>query len=190
MKNGKAIIFSAPSGSGKTTIVHQLLDTFPQLAFSISACTRQPRSDEKHGRDYYFLQPEEFQRKIQENAFIEWEQVYTDVYYGTLKSEVERLWNEGRHVIFDVDVVGGVNLKNWFQEQALAIYVKVPSLETLEARLKARNTDSPEKIAERIKKARYEMTFENRFDVTLVNTNLTDSIIQARNLVEEFLSTS
>ncbi|CAN5604874.1 guanylate kinase [soil metagenome] len=188
MHKGKALIFSAPSGSGKTTIVRYLLEKNPNLGFSISACSRDKRGrNEQNGKDYYFLTPEEFKKKIDEDAFIEWEEVYEGNFYGTLKSEVEKVWNEGKHVIFDVDVKGGLNLKRYFKEKALAVFVKVPSLEVLESRLNDRNTDSPHSISRRLFKAKFEMSFEKEFDVSLINENLEDSLNKAQKLVNDFL---
>lgn len=188
MHQGKALIFSAPSGSGKTTIVKHLLQNNPNLGFSISACTRDRRGrNEENGKDYHFLTPEEFKRKIDNDEFIEWEEVYAGNFYGTLKSEIERIWAEGKHVIFDVDVKGGLNLKQYFKERALAVFVKVPSLEILESRLHDRNTDTPTSISQRLFKAKFEMKFENKFDVTLVNKDLEASLKEAQKLVDEFI---
>lgn len=184
---GKALIFSAPSGSGKTTIVKHLLATNADLGFSISASTRDRRGrTEQHGKDYYFLTPEEFKRKIDNDEFIEWEEVYAGNFYGTLKTEIERIWNEGRNVIFDVDVKGGINLKKYFGANALAVFVKVPSLEVLKARLTERGTESEESLSRRIFKAKFEMTFQDKFDVVLVNEDLNESLREAQRLYEEF----
>lgn len=189
MSSGKAIIFSAPSGSGKTTIVRHLLSKFPNLGFSISASTRDRRGrTEQHGKDYYFLTPEEFKKKIDEDAFIEWEEVYEGNFYGTLKEEIERLWKEGKHVIFDVDVKGGLNLKKYFGDKGLAIFVKVPSLEVLEERLNDRGTESKESLSRRLFKAKFEMTFQDKFDTVIVNDDMQKSFAQAERLVGEFLS--
>lgn len=186
---GKAIIFTAPSGAGKTTIVKHLLQSFDNLAFSISASTRDKRGrTEENGKDYYFLTKENFIRKIDEGDFIEWEEVYTGNYYGTLKSEVERLWAEGKHVVFDVEVKGALNLKKYFGDKALTVFVKVPSMEALKERLKGRGTESDDSLSQRLYRAEFEMTFENKFDVTLINNNLTDSFEQAENLVQEFIN--
>lgn len=188
MSQGKAIIFSAPSGSGKTTIIKNLLKFNKNLDFSISACTRGERGGkESPGRDYFFLSEPEFKKKIKNGEFIEWEEVYPGKFYGTLKSEVERIWDEGKHVLFDVDVKGGLTLKNYFKEKALAIFVKAPSIETLKKRLISRKTESRESIAQRIYKAEYELKFEDKFDVTLVNDNLDDSIVRAQNIINDFL---
>ena len=189
MHNGKAIIFSAPSGSGKTTIVKHLLQINPKLGFSISACTRDKRGrNEENGKDYYFLTPEEFKKKIDKDEFIEWEEVYAGNFYGTLKSEVERIWQEGRHVIFDVDVKGGLHLKEYFGDKALAVFVKVPSIEALKERLTDRQTETENSLSQRIFKAKFEMTFEDKFDVTLVNEDLEESLKKAEKLVNDFLA--
>src|SRR6187549_587747 len=163
---GKALIFSAPSGSGKTTIVKHLLQANPDLGFSISASTRDKRGrTEENGKDYYFLTPEQFKQKIDADEFIEWEEVYEGNFYGTMKSEIERIWNAGKNVIFDVDVKGGLNLKKYFGDKALAIFVKVPSIEILTARLHDRGTETPESLSRRLFKANFEMSFQNKFDV-------------------------
>ncbi|GHB45781.1 guanylate kinase [Mongoliitalea lutea] len=188
MGSGKAIIFSAPSGSGKTTIVRHLLTKFPNIGFSISASTRDRRGrTEQHGKDYYFLSPEEFKQKIDEDAFIEWEEVYEGNFYGTLKEEIQRLWDSGKHVIFDVDVKGGLNLKKYFGDKALAIFVKVPSMEVLTDRLKDRGTESEESLSRRLFKAKFEMTFEDKFDVVIVNDYREKSFQEAEKLVGDFL---
>lgn len=184
---GKALIFSAPSGSGKTTLVRYLLENNPDLGFSISASTRDKRGrTEEDGKDYYFLSPDEFKKKIDHGEFIEWEEVYAGNFYGTLKSEIERVWKEGKDVIFDVDVKGGISLKKYFGDKALAIFVKVPSLEVLEGRLRKRSTDSPDSLSRRLFKAKFEMTFQDRFDVVLVNEDLKESCAEAQRLVNEF----
>ncbi|MGK7392151.1 MAG: guanylate kinase [Candidatus Cyclobacteriaceae bacterium M2_1C_046] len=189
MTKGKAIIFCAPSGSGKTTIVRHLLATNPKLGFSISACTRDRRGrTETNGQDYYFLTPEEFKQKIDNDEFVEWEEVYAGNFYGTLKSEVQRIWDEGRHVIFDVDVKGGLKLKEYFGDSGLSIFVKVPSLEVLKERLMDRKTESEDSLSRRLFKAQFEMKFQDKFDVVLVNEDLEDSLKKASVLVEDFLS--
>lgn len=189
MTSGKAIIFSAPSGSGKTTIVRYLISKIPELGFSISASTRDKRGrTEQHGKDYYFLTPEEFKKKIDQDAFIEWEEVYEGNFYGTLKDEIQRLWDEGKHVIFDVDVKGGVNLKKYFGDNALAIYVKVPNLEVLKERLKERGTESEESLSRRLFKANFESTFEDRFDVSILNDDLEKSCLESERLVRDFIA--
>jgi guanylate kinase len=184
---GKALIFSAPSGSGKTTIVKHLLQNNPDLGFSISASTRDRRGrTEQDGKDYHFLTPEEFKQKIDKNEFIEWEEVYAGNFYGTLKSEIERIWQEGRNVIFDVDVKGGINLKKYFGDKALAVFVKVPSIEVLKVRLTERGTESEESLSRRLFKAKFEMTFQDKFDVVLVNEDLNKSLQEAQRLYNEF----
>jgi len=188
MQDKKLIIFSAPSGSGKTTIVKHLLKTNSNLGFSISACTRDKRGrTEEHGKDYYFLTPEEFKRKIDNNEFVEWEQVYPGQFYGTLKSEIERVWQTGKHVVFDVDVKGGLNIKKFYGDRALAIFVKCPSMEVLEERLRARKTDTEESISARLFKVKFEMSFEDQFDVTLVNNDLEEALQKAQSLVDNFI---
>jgi guanylate kinase len=185
---GKLIIFSAPSGSGKTTIVKHLLSNNPNLGFSISACTRDKRGrNEVNGKDYYFLSPEEFKQKIDNNEFVEWEQVYVGAFYGTLKSEIERVWSLQKHVLFDVDVKGGLSLKKYYGDRALAIFVRVPSLKMLEQRLRARGTDSEDSISKRLFKVKFEMSFENQFDVTLVNEDLETTLVKAQQMVDDFL---
>ena len=183
---GKLIIFSAPSGSGKTTIVKHLLKQDLGLAFSISATSRSPRENEKDGKDYYFLTPEEFKKKIAEGAFLEWEEVYNEQYYGTLHSEVERLRSAGKHVLFDIDVEGGVNLKKVYKGEALSIFVKPPSLAIMEERLKKRGTDSEEQLIKRIAKAKHELTYADMFDVILVNDQLDNALKEAEDLVQTF----
>src|ERR1041385_5724969 len=186
-KGGKAIIFSAPSGSGKTTIVHHLLSKNPDLGFSISAATRDKRGrKEENGKDYYFLTPDEFKHKIDHDEFIEWEEVYAGNFYGTLKSEIERVWSEGKNVIFDVDVKGGINLKRYFGDKALAIFVKVPSMEVLKQRLNDRGTESEESLSRRLFKASFEMSFQDKFDVVLLNENLENSLKEAQKLYDSF----
>jgi guanylate kinase len=188
---GKALIFSAPSGSGKTTIVKHLLKTNPDLGFSISASTRDKRGrTEENGKDYYFLSPEEFKSKIDNDEFIEWEEVYAGNFYGTLKSEIERIWKTGKNVIFDVDVKGGLNLKRYFGDKAMSVFVKVPSLEILEARLNDRGTESPESLSRRLFKAKFEMSFQNKFDTVLVNEELEKSLCEAQILYDNFKNKS
>ncbi|MDX2196601.1 MAG: guanylate kinase [Cytophagales bacterium] len=185
---GKCIIFSAPSGSGKTTIVKHLLTKIPNLGFSISACTRDKRGrNEQNGIDYYFMTIEEFTQRIHNNEFVEWEEVYAGNFYGTLKSEIQRLWDEGKHVIFDVDVKGGMNIKKYYGDDALAIFVKIPSIEELERRLRTRATDTEEQISRRLYKAKFELSFMDMFDVVLVNEDLDTACQEAQNMVQNFI---
>ena len=187
MRKGKAIIFSAPSGSGKTTIVQHLLENNSNIGFSISACTRDKRGrKEENGKDYYFLSPEEFRSKIEKDEFIEWEEVYEGNFYGTLKSEIQRIWDTGKDVIFDVDVKGGLSLKKYFGEDALAVFVKVPSVEVLKERLSDRGTESEESLSRRLYKAQFELGFEDQFDISLVNENLDISLKEAQQLFDDF----
>jgi guanylate kinase len=184
---GKLVIFSAPSGAGKSTLVHYLLPKFGELSFSISATSRAPRGEEKHGQDYYFLSAEDFQKRTQNDEFLEWEEVYAGTYYGTLKSEVQRLWDEGKTVVFDIDVVGGLNLKKIFGPQALAMFVQAPSIQVLEQRLRGRGTDSEEKIAERLAKASTEMERAPEFDAIIINDELERAKAEAVETLENFL---
>ncbi len=184
----KLVIFSAPSGSGKTTIVHEVMKRIPSLKFSVSATTRPPRSGEINGKDYYFLSPEEFKQKIRNNEFVEWEEVYENRFYGTLKTEIERIWSEGNHVVFDVDVKGGINLKKYYAEKALSVFIKIPSLEELEQRLRTRATDSEEDIKARLAKADYEMGFAKDFDAIVVNDDLARAVEKTIVLVNNFLA--
>lgn len=185
---GKLIIFSAPSGSGKTTIVKRLMEMVEGLEFSVSATSRPPRGVEQHGRDYYFLSAEEFDAKVAENAFVEWEEVYAGTKYGTMRSELERIWAKGNTILFDVDVKGGVRLKSIFGDQALSIFVMPPSVEELRNRLVGRATDSPEKIEQRIAKAGEELGYADRFDRVVVNDDLELAVEQVRRAVEEFIA--
>ena len=184
----KCVIFSAPSGAGKTTIVHYLLKQNLGLEFSVSACSRAARENEKDGKDYYFFSVEDFKRSIKKEDFLEWQEVYKDNYYGTLKSEIERIWSEGKAVIFDVDVVGGLNLKKIFKEKALAIFVQAPSIKILEERLRFRSTETEEKIQMRMQKARTEMEKASDFDAIVVNNDLEAACKQAKTMVESFLN--
>lgn len=183
----KVIIFSAPSGSGKTTLVKHCLDVFPDLQFSISCTTRDLRGSEVHGIDYHFVSPDEFRQKITEEAFVEFEEVYEDKYYGTLKSEVERIWARGKVVIFDVDVKGGISLKKYFGDQALSIFIMPPSVAELELRLISRGTDDLETIKTRVHKAAHEMAFKNEFDVILINSDLEVAKKNVEDLLKKFL---
>jgi len=185
---GKLIILSAPSGAGKTTIVHYLLNKLPELAFSISATTRAKRGNETNNEDYYFIGKEDFLHKIAQKEFVEFEEVYQGVYYGTLRSEIERIWQSGKHVIFDIDVQGGIHLKKKYGEKALSIFVQPPSLEVLIERLKNRGTDSTGELAERIEKAKQELTYANNFDFILKNDDLETACKEAQTLVSHFLS--
>jgi guanylate kinase len=187
---GKLLIFSAPSGSGKTTIVGQVLKKISGLEFSVSACSRAPRAHEINGKDYYFLTADEFRKKINDNEFIEWEEVYENQYYGTLKSEVERIWANGNHVVFDVDVVGGLNIKKQFPENALAIFIQAPSIDILRQRLINRGTETEEQINKRIAKAEYEMGFAEKFDTVIINDVLETAVNQTIHQIEGFLKTT
>ena len=187
MKKGKIIIFSAPSGSGKTTLVQWLLKQSLNLHFSISATSRKPRSTEVDGKDYFFLTPEAFRQKIADEAFLEWEEVYTDKFYGTLKSEVDKNLSEGKNVLFDVDVKGGINIKKYFGEQALSVFVQPPSIEILRQRLELRGTDSAEIIQERVDKAAFELTFTPQFDTVVINDKLEDAKKDCLDKVQAFL---
>ena len=186
--SGKLLIFSVPSGAGKTTIVKRVLAKLDgRVAFSISASTRQPRGKEVDGVDYYFISKEDFLHRIAKHEFIEFEEVYSGTFYGTLRSEVERIWEEGKHVIFDIDVVGGLRLKSKFPDQALAIFVNPPSLEVLQERLTGRGTDSQDKLKERIAKAELELGYADKFDVILQNQDLEVACAEAEQLVTDFI---
>ena len=188
MADGKLIVFSAPSGSGKTTIVRYLLAQEElKLDFSISATSREPRGNEVNGRDYYFLSLEEFKHKIKNDEFLEWEEVYRDNFYGTLKSEVERIWSEGKNVIFDIDVVGGLDIKHIYPQKTLAVFVKPPSIEELKIRLKKRQTESPDKINMRVAKASIEMATAPQFDHIIINNDLNIALEEAYSLVSDFV---
>jgi len=187
MRKGKLIIFSAPSGAGKTTIVKHLLGKNFNLEFSVSATSRPLRGNEVDGKDYYFITTNEFKSRVNNDEFLECEEVYTGVYYGTLKSEVERIRLKGNHVIFDVDVVGGCNIKKFYGADALSVFVQPPTFETLKERLLSRSTDSEEVIATRLAKAKYEMTFAPRFDVVLINDKLENALQEAERIVRDFL---
>lgn len=184
----KVIIFSAPSGSGKTTLVKHCLEKFPKLEFSVSCTTRQIRGTEQNRVDYYFISPDDFRQKIAENAFVEFEEVYTDKYYGTLKSEVERIWDEGKVVIFDVDVKGGISLKKYFGKNALSIFIMPPSIAELERRLISRGTDNAETIKVRVEKAGFEMEYQNEFDKIVVNTDLQKAKNEIEEVVKSFIN--
>lgn len=183
----KLIILTAPSGAGKTTIVRHLLQSMPELAFSISATTRARRSNETEGKDYYYIGVEEFKKLIEENAFAEWQEVYPNQFYGTLRREMERIWAEGKHIVFDIDVKGALNLKNAYPEKSLAIFVKPPSKEALFERLRQRKTENEESLRKRLAKAEEELTFENKFDHILVNDVLETALKEAQEVVRRFL---
>ena len=186
---GKLIVFSAPSGSGKTTIVRHLLNQEKfQLEFSISATSREARGNEKDGEDYYFISAKEFKNKIKLDEFLEWEEVYIDNFYGTLKTEVERIWSKGKHVIFDIDVAGGLRIKKKFPERTLAVFVKPPDINELIIRLKQRGEESPEKIAMRVAKAPTEMATAPQFDTIILNDDLKTALDDAENLVKDFIN--
>lgn len=184
---GKVIIFSAPSGSGKTTIVNELLCRFPQFEFSISATSRAPRGIECHGKDYHFLSPEEFMQAVNDDRFVEWEEVYQGTSYGTLKSEIERIWGKGNIILFDVDVIGGINMKRVFGDDACSIFVMPPSVEVLKKRLISRGTDSMEKIQCRVDKAEFEITKATEFDYIVVNDDLQLAVSEAIDIVNNFI---
>ncbi len=186
-EKGKLIIFSAPSGSGKTTLVKHLMKNIDNLSFSISATSRKMRGNEIDRKDYYFLTADEFRKKIGNEEFVEWEEVYDDKYYGTLKSEVERIITTGQNVVFDVDVVGGVNIKKLYGNNALAIFVMPPSIEVLKKRLQSRGTDNESDIKSRIDKAEYELTFADKFDKVIINDNLEKAQIETVDAVKEFI---
>ena len=190
IKANKVVIVSAPSGAGKTTLVHHLLAQFPELAFSVSACTRPRRPNEVEGKDYYFMSVKAFQEAIEKGEFVEWEQVYPNKYYGTLKQEVDRIWALDKAIIFDVDVMGGINLKEYFGTKALAIFIQPPSLEVLKERLRERNTEGDDTLSERVTKASHELTFADRFDEVVVNDDLEVAKREITGKVNSFLKNS
>ena len=186
--NGKLIIFSAPSGAGKSTLVNHLLKQNLNLEFSISATSRQPRGKEKNGVEYYFLSVDDFQKRIDNKEFIEYEEVYQGCFYGTLRTEIQRIIEKGNNVVFDIDVKGGINLKEQFGDQALSIFISPPSIDTLRQRLTNRKTDSEEMIEKRVGKAKYEMSFASQFDIVIVNENLDNAKSEAEKAIRNFLS--
>lgn len=188
MNTGKVIIFSAPSGAGKTTIAKAILKQNPLIEFSISACSRDKRPGEQHGVDYYFLTPQEFKSKIDQEELLEWQEVYPGSYYGTLKSEVDRIWAKGHHIMFDVDTLGGLNIKSIYGEKALAIFIQPPSVESLEERLRARNTETEESLAKRMYRADFELQKASSFDVIIVNSDLETAIRQTADAINDFIS--
>lgn len=185
---GKVIIFSAPSGSGKTTIVRKMLERFPQLAFSVSATSRAPRGTERDGEDYYFLTQEAFMQAVSEGRFVEWEEVYKGTCYGTLRSEVERIWELGRVIVFDVDVIGGINLKRIFGADACSVFIMPPSVEELRRRLVGRGTDAPEVIDRRVAKAEFELTKSPEFDHVVVNDRLDEAVGETARILTDFIA--
>lgn len=187
MINGKLIIFSAPSGSGKTTIVKRMLELFPQLEFSISATSRAPRGVERNGVDYHFLTPEEFSKAVEADEFVEWEEVYKGTCYGTLKSELERIWSKGNVIVFDVDVMGGLNLKRIFGDRACSIFVMPPSIEELRRRLEGRGTDTAEVIEKRVAKAEFELDKAGGFDCRVVNDDLETAVAETADIIRKFI---
>lgn len=186
-ENGKVIIFSAPSGAGKSTIVGYLLKKIPELEFSISATSRTPRGKEVNGREYYFFSIDQFETKIKNGDFVEYQEVYPGSYYGTLRSEIRRIWNKGHVIVFDIDVKGGVNLKRLYGRNALSVFIMPPSIEELKKRLENRGTDTSDNIERRIAKAKEEIEYSNRFDVVLINDNLDKALFEADTIVNEFL---
>ena len=184
---GKLIVISAPSGAGKTSIVHHLLKNMNELSFSVSACSREKRENETHGKDYYFLGVEGFQNKIKEDAFLEWEQVYENQYYGTLKSEIERIWSEGKTVIFDVDVVGGLNIKKQYPKECLSLFIMPPSLEVLAERLIGRGSESDQSLQKRLDKAEEEIAQNQQFDMVILNDDLEIACEETMEVIMNFI---
>lgn len=189
IQEGKLLIFCAPSGAGKSTVVRHLMQLDLRLAFSISCTSRQPRKGEVNGREYHFISPEEFRLKAEAGEFVEWEEVYPEQFYGTLRSEVERIWEAGQHALFDIDVMGGMNLKKFYGKHALSVFVEPPSLAVLEERLRGRGSDNEASLKKRLDKAEYEMSFAPRFDYILVNDKLEPALSEAEKLVRTFLET-
>jgi guanylate kinase len=183
----KIIIITAPSGAGKTSITHYLLNKYSQLAFSVSAATRQPRGREKEGVDYYFMSVDDFRQKIEENAFVEWEMVYEGKYYGTLKAELERIWKKGKVPILDIDVKGAIHVQEQFTDHCLSIFIEPPSVEELKRRLESRGTETTESVATRVSKASYEISFNHHFNKTIVNDNLEKACSETEKVIKDFL---
>jgi guanylate kinase len=183
----KILIITAPSGAGKTSITHHLMQRFPQLSFSVSAATRQPRGAEKNGEDYYFMSMDEFKQKIQHNEFVEWEMVYEGKYYGTLKSELERIWKENKIPVLDIDVQGAIHVKQQYPETSLTLFIEPPSVDELKKRLQSRGTESEESLAARVNKASFELSFKDQFDKLILNDNLAHACAEARLIVEELI---
>lgn len=185
---GKLIVISAPSGAGKTSIVHHLLKNMPELSFSVSACSREKRDNETHGKDYYFLGVEGFQNKIKEDAFLEWEEVYENQYYGTLKSEIERIWSEGKTVIFDVDVIGGLNIKKQYPKECLSLFIMPPSVDVLRERLSGRGSESEEKLEMRLAKAEQEISKNQEFDKVILNDDFGIACEETMEVITNFIN--
>lgn len=186
---GKVVIFSAPSGAGKTTIAKEILSRISNLEFSVSACSRTMRKGEKQGVDYYFLTVDDFKKKIENDEFLEWEEVYPGSFYGTLKTEMQRIWNDGKNVMFDVDTFGGINIKNIYKEKAFAIFIKTPTTDTLKQRLISRGTETEESLKKRMDKAEIELSLSGKFDKIIINDNLNKAIEEAYNTISDFLKT-
>jgi guanylate kinase len=186
--NNKILIITAPSGAGKTSITHHLMQTFPLLSFSVSAATRKARGNEQHGKDYYFISPEEFQQKIQHNEFIEWEMVYEGKYYGTLKGELQRIWDNGKIPVLDIDVKGAIHVKQQYPETALTIFIVPPSVDVLKKRLESRGTETEESLAARVNKAAYEISFKDYFDKQVINDDLPNACKEAERIVADFIA--
>ena len=184
---GKLIVISAPSGAGKTSIVHHLLKEIPNLSFSVSACSREERSKEIDGKDYYFLDVDGFKKKIEENAFVEWEEVYENQYYGTLKSEIERIWSKGKSVIFDIDVVGGINIKKQYPKECLSIFIMPPSVDVLRERLSSRDSESEEMIEKRLNKSEEEISRNQEFDSVILNDDFEIACKEAKQIITNFI---
>ena len=185
--NNKLIIITAPSGAGKTSITHYLMKTFPQLAFSISAATRQPRGNEKNGVDYHFMSTADFQEKIQHNEFVEWEMVYEGKYYGTLKAELERIWQQNKIPVLDIDVKGAIHVQQQYPQSSLSLFIQTPSVEELKNRLESRGTETPESLAARVNKAAYELSFKDQFNKLITNDDLQRACNEAEGIVADFI---